>query len=164
MRFSGCKSVHAKRGRGAFTLIELVIVLAIASILTTIAVPSLMKSIRQEKTRYAAEELISKFSSARSYAISRNTYSKFIFQPDTNSYLIQVYNPDTHAWNDAQSQFVLPYSVQFKTGSITFDSNTATFDPFGSLTKGGEASLVDSTGYEIKLQALIANGQLNKVG
>ncbi len=55
-----------------FTLLELIITLALISLLTTIAIPNFMDSLRNNRLATAANELISAIHLARSEAIKRN--------------------------------------------------------------------------------------------
>jgi len=56
-----------------FTLLELMVTLAIAAILASIAAPSFTALIENQRARSASNDLISAFSLARSEAVTRNT-------------------------------------------------------------------------------------------
>lgn len=63
----------AKFRRGGFTLIELMISIAILSILLTLAAPSFTETIANHRVKAAASDLHMSMLKARSEAISRNT-------------------------------------------------------------------------------------------
>lgn len=60
-----------------FSMIELMTVLAISSILMTVAAPSLLGAYQQHTVTSQANELVSVLTSARSEAIKRNTSIRF---------------------------------------------------------------------------------------
>ncbi|NOQ77117.1 MAG: prepilin-type N-terminal cleavage/methylation domain-containing protein [Methylococcaceae bacterium] len=62
---------HLKNTRG-FTLLELMITLSIAIVLTTIAIPSFMSLIRDSRMTANANDLLTTLNYARSEAITRN--------------------------------------------------------------------------------------------
>ncbi|WP_175452411.1 GspH/FimT family pseudopilin [Thiohalomonas denitrificans] len=64
--------VTQRRGQAAFTLIELMITLAILVILTTLAVPGFNGYISNQRVKSAAYDLIATFNYARSEAVKRN--------------------------------------------------------------------------------------------
>lgn len=61
-----------RRRSAGFTMVELLITLAIATILTTIAIPSFSGLIASQRAKTAASELFASFLTARSDAIMRN--------------------------------------------------------------------------------------------
>jgi len=66
-------TTHCRRHRSAgFTMVELLVTIAIATILTTIAVPSFSGLIASQRAKTAASELFSSLLQARSDAIMLN--------------------------------------------------------------------------------------------
>ena len=151
-----------KKSKGGFSVIEMVIVAAIIGIPASIAAPILIGTIRHSRLQYAAEELMSRFSTARSFAISRNTYSRMIFETASESYYIQTYNAESGEWEEVGQKYTLPYKVSFESSGVTFPGLYAQFDPFGSLKDGGEIEIKDKFGNSVRMVAVVSNGQLNK--
>jgi type IV fimbrial biogenesis protein FimT len=61
-----------RRRLGAFLLVELLVTIAVAAILATVAVPSFSGLIESQRAKAAASELFASFLTARSDAIMRN--------------------------------------------------------------------------------------------
>lgn len=70
------------RPRGGFTLMELIVTVAIASILISIAAPSLSTMVANQRARGAAGDLYMSLNRARSEALKRNT--SVTLQPATD--------------------------------------------------------------------------------
>lgn len=64
---------HATRRALGFTLLELMVTIAVAAILAVIAVPSFREFILNQRIKNASYDLISALTLARSEAITRNT-------------------------------------------------------------------------------------------
>jgi prepilin-type N-terminal cleavage/methylation domain-containing protein len=75
----------AKRRRGGFTLIELMIVIGIIAIVAGIGVPTLLRVFRKEALRQAVSDIIEVSSNARAFAIQRGEVVELIIKPDDRS-------------------------------------------------------------------------------
>lgn len=65
------------RRRGGFTLVELMVTVAVAAILITIAVPSFSNAIASNRLNSAANEIVGALNTARMEAIQRNAGVQF---------------------------------------------------------------------------------------
>ncbi len=63
---------YRRRRSAGFTMVELLVTITIATILTTVAVPSFSALIANQRAKTAASELFASFLTARSDAIMRN--------------------------------------------------------------------------------------------
>lgn len=64
---------HAPRGARGFTLLELMVVVIIITIVSTIAIPGVVQRMKTNRTRQAAEDLALIFRQARTRAIGRTS-------------------------------------------------------------------------------------------
>jgi type IV fimbrial biogenesis protein FimT len=69
--------------RAGFTLVELMIVIAIAGILAAVAIPMIMTSIPRYRLRAAARELVIDFKKAKMEAVKRNRSVLLEFTKET---------------------------------------------------------------------------------
>lgn len=67
-----CIPLHTRRGSAGFTIVELMVTVAVVAILATIAIPSYQAVMRSVRVRSASSELVYDLVRARSEAIKRN--------------------------------------------------------------------------------------------
>jgi prepilin-type N-terminal cleavage/methylation domain-containing protein len=83
------KAVSAARhAADAFTLVELLFVMAISGTLTAIAVPQLLRGLDDARASGAARSLAARLGEARTDAVRRSTFVGLRFEPGTPDYLI----------------------------------------------------------------------------
>lgn len=80
---------HRGRSRG-FSIVELVVSLCVMLILTAIAIPSLLRSLRAYQLNDAATRLSAMLKFARFEAVRQNTQVNFIMQASGTGYLVGV--------------------------------------------------------------------------
>lgn len=85
-------SVRARAARG-FTLLELVVVIAIASILAAMAVPTIVNTLRVYRMRAAVSSVSGAISSARYQAIFHGCKTQIAFTATTYNYQVSSEQP-----------------------------------------------------------------------
>jgi prepilin-type N-terminal cleavage/methylation domain-containing protein len=105
------------KNRGGFTLVEIMIVVAIIALLAAIAVPNFLRARKRSQATRCLEDLRIIDSADDQYAIENNKSTG-----------------DTIAWTDVQNYL--------KTGSVLYDS--AGTDLFGNQYNGNATFSVDS--------------------
>ncbi|MDR1854460.1 MAG: GspH/FimT family pseudopilin [Azoarcus sp.] len=89
MRNTNVRTFH-RRGVAGFTMVELMVVVAIAAILITSVVPSFDHMRGSVAVKSAANELASGLQFARSEAIRRNTYVYFELDPGVKAWNVHT--------------------------------------------------------------------------
>lgn len=124
---------------GGFSLTELLIVVAGASVLLSLAVPVVGTVLDQYSLIMAADQLATHLQSARLKAVSSNETFRLRFGP-----LARAYRIESEAGEVTAGPFWLPRGVSWNaadTGTaITFPGNFVAFLPTGSLPAGGDGS------------------------
>lgn len=72
-----------RRRQSAFTLIELLIVVAVAAVILGLAAPSFQRMIQTERLRGVHAQLVTDLNMARTEAVSRGTFVQFRVQSNT---------------------------------------------------------------------------------
>lgn len=76
--------MHSRKARSrGFTLVELMVVIVIITGLASLAVPSILRQMRDRRTRQAAEEIASLYRQARLRALGRGAAVMVQYRPDT---------------------------------------------------------------------------------
>jgi len=148
------------RCRLGFSLLELIIVILIIGIISTISIPILLPTLRHSTLEGAADQLISTFATVRAQGISRNTYCQLTFSPGAGTFSVRQYNAETEEWETTEGPHSLPNTISFGEGGVTFPGAIATFDPHGSLLDSGTITLVGPTGETVTMRSILATGKL----
>ncbi len=133
---------HAQK---AFSLVELMIVIALIGIVATIAVPSYRDYIKKTDFRSAAREIISDLLYTKQRAISENRNYRISFVVDGTSYTIQRETSTPGTYETIQTKNLSNYGSTIKISSADYSSNAyIEFQPRGTCT-AGNVRLTNST-------------------
>ncbi|MCP4020836.1 MAG: prepilin-type N-terminal cleavage/methylation domain-containing protein [Desulfobacteraceae bacterium] len=157
---------HRKRHHQGFTLVELMVCLAVISIAAAIGVPSFLNQLPDLKLKGAARDLYSSMQKARLLAVKTNTRHSIVFTPGApGSYQIINIGPDAVFGTADDSAVQAPmdlgaygYGINYGCGSttrnatssggkfpsdfISYRNNMVTFGSDGMLLNAGTVGYV----------------------
>jgi len=128
--------MNRKKNRGGFTLLEMMVTLAVVGIMAAIAVPSMAKIIPRIKLRSAASQLASDLQVARYRGISGNFRTQIVFDTGASTYTRNLDTNRNGAFEAGEADIVnrtMPSGVNFVPGTT---APNVTFDPTGSADDG----------------------------
>nr|WP_281432153.1 GspH/FimT family pseudopilin [Desulfatitalea alkaliphila] len=131
------KKVPWPNGKKGFTLVELMVTIAIIAILLGVATPAMVSYMQQKGVRDAADQLAMDFQRAKMLAISRSAPCSIIFDTANNRYTISLTN---------QTIDLVNYR-----GGVTFaapfpDPPQVTFNPQGTCFPASQLFLTNAAG------------------
>ena len=157
---------HSKTPDSGFTLLEIIIVIALIAVLAAISVPSFISWSKNLNYRQASKQITSMLREARTQAISTNLQYMVVIEPQNNCYEIYKgtlsYNTPPASFTTLVQQVTAPSNVIIRGGSGgTLTTNVSvTFNPNGTAiintaTDGGFISVNDATSqrYSISVSA-----------
>ena len=130
------RQYHRNQDRDqGFTLIELVITIAIIAIIAAMAAPSMQKQIRQAKTKDAANIIEAALKDAKSQALIRQKNIKVVLTDTSTKKNLKLF----YVGDDTTRTIPLATYTLDKNISIITDASNLTavsFTPYKKLTKG----------------------------
>jgi len=142
------------RDKKGFTMIELLIVVAIIAVTAAIAIPNIISWIPTMRVNSAARDLVSEMQLARMKAVSERNNYVITFDTSTNQYSIYDDNDSNFSTSNVLVKTVnLPSGIQF--GYIA-GKNPSNDDITGSVQFGATSSPIRET--------FIPNGTANLMG
>jgi prepilin-type N-terminal cleavage/methylation domain-containing protein len=163
-----------KKNAGGFTLVELMVVVAIVSILSAIAAPSVMTIRSKYKLRNAGRELLSTMRKARSLALMHHRDVELRFENQTY-YLDDATRTNRNPLPANCGSITACYGAGIEIGipgssgdPITFTNNALTFTAMG-LPKDGNTGWVylrnqKGAGFRIGVQGVVGNIKMEQCG
>lgn len=137
------------RNQKGITLIELIIVMIIIAIGTTLMIPGIGSWMPHYRLRSATRDIVSTMRIAQMKAISNNLQYRLSFDTANRNYILQ-YRDTLGTWINESEVKNLETGVQFNT---TFAGNLATFFP-DSTADNGDITLTNTRGSVKRIRLL----------
>ena len=131
-----------RNNEAGFTLVELMIALALFSLLLVLAIPTFVNFLANSQVRGAAEGMLNGVNAAQSAAINGNTQVQLVVNPATG-WQIQYVNPDTSVGPGPQPPapyLLIDGSPQAAIATTPANATEITFDAFGRIVPNPDAS------------------------
>lgn len=151
-----------------YSLMELVIVIAIVGIMATIAIPSLTSFVNQNRLNSVKTLLVNDINTARSEAIKSNTRVSICASNNTASDCAASADWAQNGWlvcpasgagcNTAVSAIVVRAAVLNGIAITANSTNAITFRPIGSSLAAAQMNLSGKTGAQSGVVAVSATG------
>ena len=128
------QSPATRRNQGGFSIVEMLLVLAIMGIFITFAGPAFTQAYRAYRVRSTAQELTLALRAARQVAVSTRAASSLVVDTANRNY----------RWTDAKGRirtWVLPNGVDF----VTVNPATITFATNGTVATGSATLALQGT-------------------
>jgi prepilin-type N-terminal cleavage/methylation domain-containing protein len=162
--------MRAPRSRKGFTLIELMVAIAILAILVTMAAPSFSSFIDKYRVKRAADTLSAFLINTKSEAIKRNTRVRAVFQSTGSSWCAGMTTADTcdcTAANSADSCEIdgaerVVRGSDFKDILLTVsaDESKFSFTPLRGAVNAGNAQVTSANGLQVRVVVKNTTGRI----
>jgi prepilin-type N-terminal cleavage/methylation domain-containing protein len=133
--------------RPAYTLVEIVVVLAIMAILWAIAAPRYAAAMSRYRAEAAARRIAADLAMARQQAIQTSSSVTVSFDQINNAYTIPgITSLDRKSSNYTVNLAADPYQVTL--GTVPFLLGQVTFNAYGSADQSGTITVQSASGFQ----------------
>jgi type IV fimbrial biogenesis protein FimT len=132
------------KGEKGFTLMELILVVAIMGILTTIAIPTFQEIMAQRRLNGAARLVMTDLLNARMQAVTQN-HRFLVSVLDNRSYQVLDDNNENGVFDGGESRLIRNIADHFHDVLISAN-NSPLFLPRGTVTNMGTFTLTNAAG------------------
>ena len=123
-----------------FSLVELLMGIAIVAILVSLAMPSFRDMLRNAEVRNAAESITNGLQRARAEAVTRNTNVEFVLGAGSSWVVRVVSAPDPPIESRSGSEGSSNVSVSAVAADLATPATVVTFNNFGGVAANSPAS------------------------
>jgi type IV fimbrial biogenesis protein FimT len=146
--------LNVTHNKWGFSLIEVVVTIAILAILSAIAIPSMIGWRGERQLRGAINSLLGDFQLARTKAIRNSDVVAVSFDTATKSYLVFRDENENGVLDAGEEQYRsvnLPSNIEIDSVSFSGGDPWASYDPRGIPKKFGSLTLSNSNGSTLKI-------------
>lgn len=153
MNFNSKVKVQRKINSNGYSLIEIVIVIALLGLLSTVAFPNFKKTMARYKLEVAAYELAQNIRLTQQKSISEGITYKIVFDLNQkNSYQMLSFG---------RGKFIeLPSGIFFDWTTYSEVNKTLSFNPSGAPNQGGTIAIVNGDDNTLYVIVSVATGRV----
>ena len=135
-----------------FTLIEMMMVIAIVAIMSAVAIPAFMSMLPGMRLNGAARQVMTDLMAARMDAVKQNNEFRVFFNsPGTNQY--QILDDDDNDGTADTGEAITTKNIQDNYSDVTFSStNNPIFTPRGTATSLPTITLQNPSGIQKRIR------------
>ena len=142
-----------KIGNKGFTLVEMIVVLAIIGIILGVSLPFFSQFIASARLKTAVRDVVTTLSAARSYAITKRADCSVVFDLEKEQYWIEILGSVLEKKNKT------PEGIDLL--DTTFSSHRVTFLPTGALIgSSGSITIIDKGGRTKLVRVINVTGKI----
>jgi len=149
-----------RKRESGFTLIEMMIVIAVLAIMAAIAIPNFMSLLPGMRLNGAARQVMGDLMAARMNAVKQNNEFKVFFgSPSANQY--QILDDDNNDGTADGGEAITTKNIQDNYYDVTLGSNiNPTFYPRGTANGNGTITLTSTNSGDSKSVTVIITGRV----